>query len=796
MKINLPLIGEVKTGKDAQPVVQTVSVPAKEKGVLLGSFIDLFKKNLSDEVSSSSKLLESYSEWVFANVSVLSEEVSKLEPQLFKLVLRQGQAELEEINDHPVLNLLDRFNETTTRSDAFYVTEAHLELDGNAFYLLDGKGADIKALYNLQPDRMKLELGNFTKQNTRQVKWYEYQARAKDKSRIVRYDPDEIIHIKVPNPNNPYRGKSVVEAAAKSIDTDEASTEALINFFRHGMIAQFALSTDSSLTPDQIKALKSDIRKSYTGAKNAFNVPIFSGGLEPKPIQMNNKEAELIEIERWFRDKIMAMFKNTKTSLGVVEDVNRANAEASQLAWKRNVIVPKMARITDSLNEFLVPRYGDNLILGFKDPIPEDRASQIKDVAALVEGGIMTPNEAREELELEPHADGDDLKGTGPMPNFSPNVEAALRHVNYKAVFRKQGWKQKITKEKAIYGASLVEAKKIVDRRKQVATPVEPKKPSVRRVTNFWRRIADIIEELENQFRPRVENLILEVAHEAAANLDNEEIRQSGEIFNREAKILRIQAELEPVLSNAVALAGQQANFLLGITDPYIPKKFKQINVIDQVREQIEMFAVSMLDTDKEELSRIIANGLKEGAGVPAIRKAIEEKFADFSRSQADRITRTEVAWAANRGVLDAYTQSGVVEAKQWLSAPGACDYCAPMDGKIVSLTESYFDKNSEWLGNADKPMKIDYRSIEEPPLHPNCRCTIISVIEGIGPLIEPKTAEDVTRFKKMVHLKSRIAELEAKVDKRTKKYKKLKAKRSEDKEYIKELEELAGLDE
>lgn len=783
MKLSIPGIGQIKTGKDVKPVVQRVEVPVKEKGVLLGTWLDIFTKKLSSETEVSPKLLEAYSEWVFANVSAISEEVSKLEPQLFKLVLKNGKSDLQEIDSHPILDLLDRFNESATSSEAFYVTEAHLELAGDAFYYVEGSGSNIKNLFILQPNNMEVLLGDFTDASSRLIEGYKYTVQIKDKTRTIRYEPDEIIHIKVPNPSNPYRGKSVVEAAAKTLDTDEATTESLINFFRNGMIAQFALESEQQLTEAQIKQLQAGFKRTggNVGVRNAFNIPVFSGGLKVAQLQQSNKETELLKLEEWFRDKTMAMFKNTKTSLGITDDVNRANAEASQLAWKRNVIVPKMTRIVDALNEFLVPRYGDNLILGFKDPIPEDRASHVKDIALLVDSGVITPNEARDELEYDPTEGGDDLKG----------LPQALKYVNYKRVYRKQGWPTKIKREKDLYDYSKAAARELISKKKAVTK--EPQKPSLRKVTNFWKRIADIIQELEDQFRPRVQNLILEVAKEAADNLDNQELRQSGEIFDREAKIARIRAELEPVLSNAVALAGQQANSLLGIHEPYIPKHIKQNSVISRVREQIDMFATSMLDTDKEVLAEIIANGLKEGSGVPLIRKAIEDKFAEFSKSQAERITRTEVAWAANRGVLDAYTQSGVVEAKQWLTAPGACEYCVPMDGKIVSLSESYFDKGAEWQGDAKTPLKLDYRNIEEPPLHPNCRCTIISVIEGIGPLIEPKTAHDVARFKEMIEQKNKIAELETKVDKRTKAYKKLKQQQLEDKEYIKKLEKLTS---
>ena len=48
---------------------------------------------------------------------------------------------------------------------------------------------------------------------------------------------------------------------------------------------------------------------------------------------------------------------NTKIALGIVEDVNRANAETSEYIQQKNTTDPEMQKLVDTLNEFLVPLY-------------------------------------------------------------------------------------------------------------------------------------------------------------------------------------------------------------------------------------------------------------------------------------------------------------------------------------------------------------------------------------------------------------------------------------------------------
>ena len=79
------------------------------------------------------------------------------------------------------------------------------------------------------------------------------------------------------------------------------------------------------------------------------------------------------------RDDVLAVYKVPKTVLGLTEDVNKANAQATTAAFMERVITPRMRRFVDSLNEFFVPMFtGDDnsLFLDFTDPSPQDVAVQ------------------------------------------------------------------------------------------------------------------------------------------------------------------------------------------------------------------------------------------------------------------------------------------------------------------------------------------------------------------------------------------------------------------------------------
>lgn len=784
MKVKLPIIGQIVTGKDSEPIINTVNIPKKQK-TLLGTVLDMGNKSLSSEKTISSKLIEAYYEWVYINVSTLAEEISKLEPELYKTVLKGGEVELVEVSEHPILDLLDRFNETTTQSDALYITEAHLDLTGDSFWYLEGgaNGQQPTNIYLLQPDKMSLSLGDVDAGASRLVSGYNYKNIIDGTVVEVNYEPEEILHIKVPNPKNPYRGFSVVEGLATSIDIDTKTLEANRSFYENGMMAQFMLSTDNKLTQDQIKQLNAEMRAAYAGTKNFWKVPIFGGGIKPSTMQMNNRDAEMLAQQAWLRDKVMAAFKNTKASLGITEDVNRANAEATLLSWKQSTIKPKMCRIVDALNEYLVPRYGDNLVLGFKDPVPEDMTRKITDSKLLYDSGIITLNEAREMVDIDVIEDGDSVNNK-PEPYTDENLPKSLKAVNTKSVFRRMGLEQKKLEWNKAYQSAKPVARNIV--KKEVPIPKQDIQIhdgfTNEQVERFQNTHLGFVHRLEKQFEDRLQSYLDRLNKIAVGNVREllpTKAVGDKQLFDMEDEIDNVVAQLNPTMVSVGTTSGNHAYSLIPADSPYI----LNANAYKYIDNQIRKFASSMLETDREYMTNIVLEGVKNGDSVAAISRNLRDGFDKFSKMQTDRITRTEVLRESNHFMVEAWRESGVVAGKQWLTDGDPCPICIEIENQYgeKSLDENFLNEGDtlDYInekGNS-ATYEIDYGDLEEPPVHPNCECTVL-------PILTAQKEFDVESYTK-------IQTLEKQIDKRTKEYRKIKKSKLEQDEYIKKLEKL-----
>lgn len=421
MKLNIPVIGSVRTGKDAiiadvvnditpLETVRTPKKSVKEKDLgILGGTLDLAPNRLSSETSISTKLLLANKGWVYTNNDAIAQEVSKIDFELYTIGISNGEIVYNEVDVHPLLTLLDKPNEETTKSDAIYTLQSHRKLSGDAFWLKIRNGRQVVALRQLPPDKITLILQTPTATDPTVIQAFHYRDTIDGKRVDVTYDPKDIIHFKRPNPNNPFRGLGVVEALSETIDLDNLTTETTKRFFTNGAITNFVLSTESKVTDEQLKRLRAEMRSSYTGASNAYKAMILGGGLKPVDISYTNKEMEFLGQLEWYRDKIMYGFGNTKASLGMVDDVNRASFEGSNLGWLRTTVKPDMEAIVNTLNQQLVPEFGNNLVLGFCDPVPEDRADDIDEVKELYPRGVITLNEAREMIDKEPVDGGDEF---------------------------------------------------------------------------------------------------------------------------------------------------------------------------------------------------------------------------------------------------------------------------------------------------------------------------------------------------------------------------------------------------
>jgi len=146
--------------------------------------------------------------------------------------------------------------------------------------------------------------------------------------------------------------------------------------------------------------------------------------------------------------------------------------------------------------------------------------------------------------------------------------------------------------------------------------------------------------------------------------------------------------------------------------------------------------ARSVSDSLAERVSNIIRIGIEETATGTDVIGLLEE--AGFDENRAQTIARTESARAYTDGQNAAWEASGVVKGKTWLVSPFACEFCeaaAKQFGeKSVGVTDAFYERGATITGASGATMALDFDDTSGPPLHPNCRCSLLPVIDYEGP--------------------------------------------------------------
>ncbi|MEN2746456.1 phage portal protein [Sphingomonas sp. T9W2] len=105
----------------------------------------------------------------------------------------------------------------------------------------------------------------------------------------------DVLHIKLHTPRHPLLGETPMVAAALEMAAGNAALSHQVNFFLNQSRPSFVLTTDQSITADQVRMLRASWDEQAKGL-NSGGTPILGHGLKPSPLGSSNKDAELASI--------------------------------------------------------------------------------------------------------------------------------------------------------------------------------------------------------------------------------------------------------------------------------------------------------------------------------------------------------------------------------------------------------------------------------------------------------------------------------------------------------------------
>jgi len=381
-------------------------------------------------VSSSDQksLLEAYQSWVYVcasrnatvfatvplrlyvakqekNEDLLTETMSVPIEKQIKLRNRyvhnpviKTAVEIEEVVEHPLIDLTTQVNDFMNHTDLMELTDLHLELTGNAYwYLVPGPlGVPIE-IWPLPPEKMRV-----VPDPEKFISHYVFITSYGSK---VKFERDEIIHFKWPNPRDPYYGMSPLQAVASMYNINYSMNEYEKAMFTNNARPEGFFYTDQEIDDITFERLKTEIVEMWQGIKNVGKTGLLDRNVKFEKVNWSPRDLAFLQGRKWSKAEI---FEAYDTPIGLFDEkANRANAEAAQYTYMKFGIAPRLRRFEEKLNERLVPRYDDRLFVAFDEIVPEDKEFRLKEDTELFKIGVKTINEIRTERGLGDIAGGD-----------------------------------------------------------------------------------------------------------------------------------------------------------------------------------------------------------------------------------------------------------------------------------------------------------------------------------------------------------------------------------------------------
>ncbi len=607
---------------------------------------------------------------VYACVTKLAGAVSTV-PWVLKRERADGGTE-EAPYDHSGWQLLRKPNQKMSWSQMVEGAATCLLLAGNHYSLMINSGQRVE-MYRLRPDRVEVLPGRDG------PRAYVYRVGSEE----FVYPAEEVVHHKLYDPGSDFYGISPLRAAARVVDTDNATIDWNRFSMRNRARPDGLVNVKAPLSEAQHAALVKQIEEQRSGSLNARRIIVVSGAEASfVPMSLTPVELDFVASHGMSSRDVCTAFDIHPEALGLTEATYENKKWAIRALWEGPVL-RLLKCIRDGYNLRLQELWGEDTFIDF----------DLSETPAVVGARRDKAEEARiywslgipfNQINVELGLDFEEVPGgnTGYLPmSYFPVGGGGLRSIerrSYDTDALKDAYWRSIDRPKVAWERKVADLNRARFR--------EERDEVVSYARNGGRDMDPVIdahakdwaETLTASWQVIIDYFGNDVFHE----LYPERARQAGQTR---------QEFWNSVIANYVArVVGQKVTQITGAT--------------------------------KRALRDEIAAGIIENEGTSQIASRIQRVYGEwmgegdvpFETSRAYTIARTEVHGAASYGMHEGAKQSGAFSRKRWLTTRDGRerDTHAMVDGEERALDERY-SNGLLYPGDPEGP----------PGETVNCRC-------------------------------------------------------------------------
>lgn len=387
----------------ANPIVRVANVLGKAVGTFqksklraqygkqpsfLGAWAEEGKWRLSDASQRQAQRRAVQNSWIFTAISLIAREVGAAK---FQVVRYQGvENESIQISNHPLEEVLRRPNSWMGESFLWQYTTWWLQLNGNGYWYIGlSSSGEVAEIWPLPSEDVDPRPGD----EKRFIDTYEYTVGG----RQYNIPAELIVHFRLPNPFDIFRGMSPLKAAMLPVDTDTFMSRWNASFFGRDNVMPSAIINLVPSSPEQqidstdVEMLKSDLKAGYQAFKRKTAVTSVTK-LEVEQLGWAPKDLDFISGRQFTKEEIYEIYGIPGGLLD--KNATRANSENAEVVFKGKTIWPLLVLMSEQLTaELTMPYYGKEYAAEFEDIRVVSRELQLQEISGA--GPYLTIDEVR-----------------------------------------------------------------------------------------------------------------------------------------------------------------------------------------------------------------------------------------------------------------------------------------------------------------------------------------------------------------------------------------------------------------
>jgi HK97 family phage portal protein len=644
---------------------------------------------------------------VLACIIVLTEDIGSLPWYLYdRLAKGKGKAAMQAVN-HPLFELLhDTPNPEMTSMNYREIVIGHLAGWGNSYsQKIYSKAGELVELWPLLPNRMRV-----FRDVPEGPRRYLYTAGYGDP---IAFTQDEILHI----PGFGFdglTGYSRIEVARQAIAIMMATEKYSGSFFENDARPGVVLMYPNRLSDKALENIKASWNLDYKGGRKHSKVAVAEEGVKIETLGLPPEDSQFVQTKQWGLEEVCRIFRMQPHKIMHLIHATLNNMEQQSIEHVTDTLRPWAVRLEQNVNmqcltEAERQRYYNEIM--FDGLLRGDTAARYTSYVQGRQWGFLSANDIRELENLGPIDGGDtymmplNMQAVGQGAPMDPNTvnDQSGNHSKTPMIVESHLLDRFSTEERMKRAKSAVETR----RRLMVA-----ERPVIKDVAArcLRREIHDVKEAAGKYLKP--------------GTGERKEKRDAGQMDTwlklfYEGHQDFVKKQFAPVISSygelVAGAAGEETS-----SDGWTPE-------IEQfVQAYLDSYAVRHCGISEAEVRKMVQRAIDEAnaSGADPL-EVLNGDLADWEETRSDEIAGRESVREGNAVAKAVFVAAGFSEVVWVVTDANACNYCAGLDGQVVSVTKNFLNAGEDYQpAGTSSPLKPS-GNVGHPPAHDGCECML-----------------------------------------------------------------------